>query len=248
MKLNDKILYCRKKAVMSQEALAEKLGVSRQAISKWECGTAAPELENLYAISKLFGVTTDWLLNDEASVEDEEQSDQNSDDSRKENESKKYEPPRSERTYQSTRNDSFENLPRVLAKGVKRFGWLLGVYISCLGAGIAGIGGLMKFIVNRMVSSISGVSSSLSPFGSFSEPQIEISGDIPAGLDDKILAEIYGSSNAWEATRYEYGAFESFTQNNPVSIVATFMIVIGIIMIVGGIVTAIMLKRMGEKE
>lgn len=38
MKLQEKILYCRKKAGLSQEALAEKLGVSRQAISKWETG------------------------------------------------------------------------------------------------------------------------------------------------------------------------------------------------------------------
>ena len=47
MKLNEKIYTCRKKAGMSQEALAEKLGVSRQAISKWELGTALPELDNL---------------------------------------------------------------------------------------------------------------------------------------------------------------------------------------------------------
>ena len=38
MNLSEKILYCRKKAGLSQEALAEKLGVSRQAISKWETG------------------------------------------------------------------------------------------------------------------------------------------------------------------------------------------------------------------
>ena len=40
MKLNDKIYSCRKKAGMSQEALADKLGVSRQAISKWELGVS----------------------------------------------------------------------------------------------------------------------------------------------------------------------------------------------------------------
>ncbi|MGN1345614.1 MAG: helix-turn-helix domain-containing protein [Eubacteriales bacterium] len=64
MNIYEKILYCRKKAGISQETFAEKLGVSRQAISKWECGTAAPDLDNLLAISKLFGVTTDWLLDD----------------------------------------------------------------------------------------------------------------------------------------------------------------------------------------
>ena len=43
MKLSEKILYCRKRAGLSQEALAERLGVSRQAVSKWETGEALPE-------------------------------------------------------------------------------------------------------------------------------------------------------------------------------------------------------------
>ena len=43
MKLPEKILYCRKRAGLSQEALAERLGVSRQAVSKWETGEALPE-------------------------------------------------------------------------------------------------------------------------------------------------------------------------------------------------------------
>ena len=47
MKLSDKIWVCRKKAGLSQEALAEKIGVSRQAISKWETGEAAPEITKL---------------------------------------------------------------------------------------------------------------------------------------------------------------------------------------------------------
>lgn len=43
MNLQDKIVYCRKKAGLSQEALAEKIDVSRQAISKWETGEAMPD-------------------------------------------------------------------------------------------------------------------------------------------------------------------------------------------------------------
>ena len=66
MKLNDKIYELRKKEGLSQEALSEKLGVSRQSVSKWETGEATPEVSKLLAISKLFGVTTDYLLDDEA--------------------------------------------------------------------------------------------------------------------------------------------------------------------------------------
>ena len=47
MKLSEKIYACRKKAGLSQEALAERIGVSRQAISKWETGEASPEISKL---------------------------------------------------------------------------------------------------------------------------------------------------------------------------------------------------------
>lgn len=54
MKLSEKILYCRKKAGWSQEALADKLGVSRQAVSKWETGEAEPELSKLKLLAAVF--------------------------------------------------------------------------------------------------------------------------------------------------------------------------------------------------
>lgn len=65
MKLSDKILLLRKKQGLSQEALAEKLNVSRQAISRWEMGSAQPDAANILQLSKLFDVTADYLLNDD---------------------------------------------------------------------------------------------------------------------------------------------------------------------------------------
>jgi transcriptional regulator with XRE-family HTH domain len=65
MKLSDKIVRLRKSNGWSQEDLAEKLNVSRQAISRWEGSTAQPDAANILQLSKLFGVTTDYLLNDE---------------------------------------------------------------------------------------------------------------------------------------------------------------------------------------
>ena len=65
MSLPDKIIKLRKAHGWSQEDLAEKLNVSRQAISRWENGTALPDAQNVLQISKLFGVTTDYLLNDD---------------------------------------------------------------------------------------------------------------------------------------------------------------------------------------
>lgn len=62
MDLSGKILPLRKSRGMSQEALAERLGVSRQTVSRWETGSAAPDAENLLGLSRLFGVSADELL------------------------------------------------------------------------------------------------------------------------------------------------------------------------------------------
>ena len=64
MRFCDKITHLRKQKGYSQENLAEMLAVSRQAVSRWEMGTAMPDASNLLQLSKLFDVTTDYLLND----------------------------------------------------------------------------------------------------------------------------------------------------------------------------------------
>ncbi len=64
MNIADKILKLRKELGLSQEAFAEKLGVSRQSVSKWESGGALPDIDKVVAMSKLFGVSTDFLLTD----------------------------------------------------------------------------------------------------------------------------------------------------------------------------------------
>ena len=65
MKLSEKIVKLRKNKGWSQEEVAEKLNVSRQAISRWEGASAQLDAVNILQLSKLFGVTTDYLLNDE---------------------------------------------------------------------------------------------------------------------------------------------------------------------------------------
>ena len=70
MILADKIIRLRKKNGWSQEELADKMNVSRQAVSKWEGAQTIPDLEKILQLSTLFGVTTDYLLKEE--IEDEE--------------------------------------------------------------------------------------------------------------------------------------------------------------------------------
>ena len=69
MILADKIMQLRKKAGWSQEELAEQLGVTRQSVSKWEGAQSLPDLEKILQMSRLFGVSTDFLLKDELEAE-----------------------------------------------------------------------------------------------------------------------------------------------------------------------------------
>lgn len=61
----DKLIELRKRSGWSQEELAERMGVSRQAVTKWEGAQSIPELDKIVRLSRLFGVSTDYLLKDE---------------------------------------------------------------------------------------------------------------------------------------------------------------------------------------
>ena len=62
MILAEKVMALRKKNGWSQEELAEKLNISRQSVSKWESGASIPDIDKIIAMSSLFGVSTDYLL------------------------------------------------------------------------------------------------------------------------------------------------------------------------------------------
>lgn len=62
MNMAERISGIRKARGMSQEELADKIGVSRQAVSKWESGQSLPEIEKIILLSNYFGVSTDYLL------------------------------------------------------------------------------------------------------------------------------------------------------------------------------------------
>lgn len=65
MTFSEKLKSIRKKAGMSQEKLAEKIGVSRQAITKWETDSVIPDIDNMMALSALFNISLDELLSNE---------------------------------------------------------------------------------------------------------------------------------------------------------------------------------------
>lgn len=73
MNMADRIQYLRKAKGLSQEELADKVGVSRQAVSKWESEQSTPDLENVIIMSEYFEVTTDYILKGIEPVANKEQ-------------------------------------------------------------------------------------------------------------------------------------------------------------------------------
>lgn len=136
MKLSEKILYCRKKAGMSQDALADRLGVSRQAISKWETGDAIPETGKLPLLARTFNVTIDWLLSEdepECAIPET--------------------PDSTPQTSSPEKTTWVDSIPGVIGKLIRRYGWLYGVYMALGGLGFIIVGTLARVMPRRMFSS-----------------------------------------------------------------------------------------------
>ena len=70
MTLGERIKACRQQAGMSQEKVAELVGISRQAVTKWETNQSAPSTDNLFKLAEIFGTTVDLLLPEKTNSED----------------------------------------------------------------------------------------------------------------------------------------------------------------------------------
>ena len=87
--LSNNLYILRKRRGLSQEEFAEKIHISRQAVSKWERGEALPDIENLIEIAEFYGVTIDELINKDEVIGEVAESPVREDDSKSENEEKK---------------------------------------------------------------------------------------------------------------------------------------------------------------
>jgi len=147
MKLNEKIAYYRRDKKMSQEELAAQVGVSRQAVSKWELGEASPDVNKLLALARAFSVTTDHLLNDGEGPERDV--------------SPAQEPP------PASGQEQFSNLPGFVGRMVRRWGWLAGIYIALQGAGLTLFGIVGRFMFSSFFDSVGGMGFGGAPFEGF---------------------------------------------------------------------------------
>ena len=105
----NRLYELRKKNGLSQEELADKLGISRQAVSKWERAEASPDTDNLILLAKLYGITLDELLNAE-DAKDLALENQESDQLEEVVENKKEEP--KENKKEEIKDDDEELSPR----------------------------------------------------------------------------------------------------------------------------------------
>jgi len=244
MKLSEKIYCSRKKMGISQEKLAEQVGVSRQSISKWENGDAKPEIDKLLLLAAAFDVTTDWLLSeddyDREKEEREREEERIREREREERRERARNRERSNRyTNQSMQTSSsrnwVESVPGVLGKLLARFGWLFGVYTSLSGLGFLLLSFVTKFVSEKM-------------FGGFSNGGANsISVSLPEGMSgdefNQIADQIVGNANA----NFSHNA-SMFSQNNPVAIFGNVFMWIGLILFIVGIILTIVLRIQGKKS
>ena len=201
MKLNEKIITCRKQKGYSQEKLAEILGVSRQSVSKWETGESTPDVYKLASIAKAFDVTMDWLMND---VELKE-----------------------EKTINKSYPDWLDKLPSNVLTMVQKFGWIFGLYIMGGGVVLTAFGCLARFMFKTMI--LGDMTGMMNEY---------FTGDFPAHIMEGILMDP------------QYNFYSEFDLQGwkIASTFTGFIIGLGLITIVIGLLLAFVLKTWGDKE
>ena len=183
MKLNEKIYQHRKQLGLSQEELAQRLGVTRQAVSKWELGTSLPELEVIVSLAKVFGVTTDYLLDSAEPVE---------------------------KVSSVRQTDWLDRLPGFIGKMFRQYGWLLGVYVAIGGALLTGFGVMVRLMDKWFTNTASGM---MQGFGGFYDPF--------SGMQQ----------------------MNNMVASNPMGDIGTGVMIFGLILLAGGVILALVLKK-----
>ena len=242
MKLNEKIYDCRRRAGLSQEALAERIGVSRQAISKWETGDASPEISKLPLLAQSFGVTTDWLLSEDEPTPDEGFAQAEPPESAPQGHPYAPEGDATERTMP----DWVDKLPGFLSRMVRLYGWLVGVRLAIAGALFTAMG----FVARAMFSSMNDfaneqMSGMLGGFGGSGVTFYDGAGNMvdpgSLGLSASDLAAMgLGGSTGFGGFSMSSGLPEPF------SILTGFAIFLGLAMLTGGILLAWYLRKWGR--
>ena len=240
MKLNEKIAFYRRKLGYSQQTLADAMSVSRQSVSKWETGESLPEVTKLPQLAALFGVTTDFLLSEDAPAEDSAPP-----KPEKSAEVEDFSPENHAESGSSTADfvravpDAVEGiidrLPHFLGKLVRLYGWVAGLRIAVLGVMLmvfALLGGVLSSSFDQTVDGWD-----MQGFGTSEVQYYNSDGTIMKNVPKEVRDAIEG--NVLPASGL------SFSHGSAASLFTPFLIVVGVIgllLLVGGLALAFYLK------
>ena len=223
MKLNEKILYYRKAAKLSQEELAARVGVSRQAVSKWELGDATPEVDKLLALAKAFGVTTDELLSGDEPAGAKEQAP----------------PPREEPPVYTVpappAGDGVDRAAGLVGGLIRKYGWLFGLRVALGGLVTTIIGALARWGFGAIFDTSKGFMSGFGDFGGMGG--VEFSPNTPPEIQQALLEEL-----GYAPAASPLGGIESFFLG-----FATVILIMGIITMIAGAALAVYLYQKGNE-
>ena len=241
-----RIAQCRRQLNLSQEALGEKVGVSRQAISKWETGEAAPEITKLPLLARTFSVTADWLLDDEAGFDEEPAADEPPADApagHPYTEEGHVSAAAPARTYPSW----IDHLPGFLSRMLKKYGWLFGVRMAISGALFTAMG----FVARAMFSSMDRMANeSFESIGTLlgggSTTFYDNAGNI---IDPSSLGIDVSQFGMTGGSPFGFSHFTaSASMSDPFDVLCSFIIGIGLVLLTGGIFLAWYLKKKGQES
>lgn len=168
MTLGEKIQDLRRRNAMSQDVLAEKLEVSRQAVSKWERDEAMPETDKIVRIAQLFAVSTDYLL------------------------MQAPEPPKQQPTQSVPQTHAKPTLGGRLERFIRRHGYKGGYALIVVGAFLCLIA-LMGMILVPKIGS--GMFDIVDDFGSAWDSGLSMEGDLPQDVLDAIYGQAGSGMN-----------------------------------------------------
>ena len=248
MKLSDKIWVCRKKAGLSQEALAEKIGVSRQAISKWETGEAAPEITKLPLLARTFQVTADWLLDDEAGFDEDVPEEEPVPEASAPEEPVGATIDRPSPEPVQTYPEWIDHLPGFLGRMLKKYGWIFGVRMAISGALFIVMGLVANAMFTSMDNSFNGMVGGMFPATqnagvTFFDEAGNMVDPGQLGLTDGDLAAMgLGGYSPFGGISMTAGMTEPF------DIFCGFIIMLGVVQLAGGLFLAWYLKKKGQES
>lgn len=236
---------------LSQEALAELVGVSRQAVSKWECGDAVPEPAKILQLARTFGVSTDWLLDDSLG-EPEPAAQSLGDEPAPEAQANPHAQTLDSPPPTTSAPEWLNRAPSTIGRFLRKWGWLAGVYIMVVGLVFVCIGGAGRLLFGVFTRSVTeefatAFPTQIAPSGEivfydengqvWENPPQEVI-DAIGGLAGPSVSIMPQSPDI--AVRAEPAAF--------VMIVPNLIITIGVVIMLIGLAVTIALRKMGRAD